>query len=111
MIGLNRVNLIGNLGETPEFLTLNEERVVLKFSLATNRYYKDKAGVRHDATDWHRVLMWGELAKLGRDLLKKGSLVHIGGELRTRDYLDSAGVKHYVTEILVREFLLLDKRV
>ncbi|TAF31509.1 MAG: single-stranded DNA-binding protein [Cytophagales bacterium] len=110
MKGLNKVTLIGNLGDAPEVKVLAEEVKVAKFSLATNEFYKDQNGLQQAHTEWHTIVAWRGLAVLAEKYLRKGSLVYIEGKLKTRSYLGQDGKKHYVTEIIAQEITLLDKK-
>jgi single-strand DNA-binding protein len=109
MRGLNKVQLIGNLGSDPEVKTLEGNIAVAKFSLATNESYKDKEGKTITDTEWHSIVMWRGLAETAAKYLKKGSLVFMEGKIKTRHYDDKDGHKKYVTEIVVDHFLMLDK--
>jgi single-strand DNA-binding protein len=109
MRGLNKVQLIGNLGSDPELKTLEGNIAVVKFSLATNESYKDKEGKTITDTEWHTIVMWRGLAETAGKYLKKGSLVFIEGKIKTRHYDDKDGNKKYVTEIVADNFLMLDK--
>jgi single-strand DNA-binding protein len=109
MRGLNKVQLIGNLGSDPEVKTLEANLTVAKFSLATNESYKDKEGKTITDTEWHTIVMWRGLAETASKYLKKGSLVFIEGKIKTRHYEDKEGNKKYVTEIVADNFLMLDK--
>ncbi|MFN8356323.1 MAG: single-stranded DNA-binding protein [Spirosomataceae bacterium] len=111
MRGLNKVQLIGNLGKDPDFQTLEGNISVAKFTLATTELFKDKNGQLHSQTDWHQVVLWRGLADLAQKYLSKGSLVYIEGKLKTRNYNDPSGNKHYVTEIVAEELILLDKKM
>jgi single-strand DNA-binding protein len=110
MKGLNKVQLIGNLGNDPDFQVLEGNISVAKFSLATTETYKDKNGVNQSTTDWHNVVLWRGLADLAKNYLTKGSLVYIEGKLRTRSFEDKEGNKKYVTEIIAEQLILLDKK-
>lgn len=110
MRGLNKVTLIGNLGNIPEIQILENNVKVAKISLATSETYKDDIGQTHTITDWHNIVLWRGLAELAQKFLYKGSLVYIEGKLRTRSYEDKDGQKKYVTEIIGEQLLLLDKK-
>ena len=110
MRGLNKVTLIGNLGNDPSVQTLEGNIKVAKFSLATTESYKDSNGQNQSITDWHNVVLWRGLADLANNYLKKGSLVYVEGKLKTRNYDDKDGQKKYVTEIIAEQVLLLDKK-
>lgn len=102
----NQVRLIGNLGMTPEIKTFEGGKVMAKMSVATNETYKNANGERVQETQWHNVIAWGKTAELAAQLLKKGSEVAIEGKLLNRSYEDQKGVKHYVTEIQLNEFVI-----
>ena len=110
MVGLNKVSLIGNLGNDPDFQTLEGGISVAKFSLATTEVFKDKNGEKHTTTDWHTIVLWRGLADLAHKYLKKGGHVFIEGKLKTRSYDDKEGHKRYVTEIIGEQLILLDKK-
>lgn len=107
----NSVQLIGNLGNAPEIVTLESSKKLAKFSLAVNESYKNANGEKVDNTNWFNVVAWGKSAELIEQLLNKGSQVAINGKLSSRSYEDKEGQKKYVTEIILNEFLLLDSRV
>ena len=92
MRGLNKVTLIGNLGEDPDIQVLDGKVPVAKFSLATSETYRDKSSQLHISTDWHTVVLWRGLAELAQAYLRKGSLVYLEGKLKTRHYEDAAGI-------------------
>lgn len=110
MKGINKVILVGNLGDAPEVKTLPTEVKVARFSLATTEFYKDAQGQKQSHTEWHTVLAWRGLAELAEKYLHKGSLAYIEGKLKTRHYEDTNGKMHYVTEIIAQEITLLDKK-
>ncbi|GAA3962738.1 single-stranded DNA-binding protein [Hymenobacter antarcticus] len=110
MRGLNKVTLIGNLGKDPEINVLDGNVPVAKFSLATTETWRDKAGQLQSSTDWHSVVLWRGLAELAQAYLRRGSLIYLEGKLKTRHYDDAAGVRHYVTEIIGEQVLMLDKK-
>lgn len=110
MRGLNKVTLIGNLGQDPQVQVLDGHVAVAKFSIATSESFRDKSGQRHTSTDWHSVVLWRGLAELAQAYLRKGSLVYLEGKLKTRHYDDAGGQRHYVTEIIGEQVLLLDKK-
>ncbi len=110
MKGLNKVTLIGNLGNKPNVQTLDGNVKVAKFSLATTESYKDSNGQNQLSTDWHNVVLWRGLADLAEKYLHKGSLVYVEGKIKTRNYDDKDGQKKYVTEIVAEQVILLDKK-
>jgi single-strand DNA-binding protein len=106
----NKVQLIGNLGNAPEIKNLESGKKMARLSIATNESYKKENGERVTETQWHNVIAWGKVAEIAEQYLSKGSEVAVEGKLTYRDYTDKDGVKRYVTEIVVNELLLLDKK-
>ena len=104
----NKVQLIGNLGNNPEIITLDSGKKLAKFSIATNESYKNLEGEKITDTQWHNVVAWNKPAELIEQFLKKGSEVLIEGKLTSRSY-EVDGIKRYVTEVVCNEFLMLDK--
>lgn len=99
---LNKVELIGNLGNDPEFRTLPNGNGVAQLSIATSEKWKDKTTQEtKEKTEWHRVVIFGKLAEIASQYLRKGSKVFIEGALQTRKWQDQAGVERYTTEIVV----------
>lgn len=111
MRGLNKVTLIGNLGKDPETQQLEGNLSVAKFSLATTEIFKDRSGQSQSQTEWHTIVLWRSLADLAGKYLQKGSLVFIEGKLKTRQFEDKEGKKHYVTEVVAEQLIMLDKKV
>jgi single-strand DNA-binding protein len=103
----NNVRLIGRLGMNPEVKELNSGKKLAKFSIATQDTYKDEDGKRVSDTQWHNLVVWGKQAEIAGKYLKKGSEVAVEGKLTSRSYTDKEGVKRYVTEIVISEFLML----
>jgi len=106
----NSVRLVGNLGMDPEVKVFDNNRKLAKLSLATNESYKNDKGEKVTETQWHNVIIWGAQAKFAEDILKKGDEVAIDGKLANRSYTDKDGIKRYVTEIVVSEFLKIGAR-
>lgn len=106
----NKVQLIGNLGNAPEIKNLESGKKMARLSIATNESNKKENGERVTETQWHNVIAWGKVAEIAEQYLSKGSEVAVEGKLTYRDYTDKDGVKRYVTEIVVNELLLLDKK-
>lgn len=107
---VNKVILVGNLGKDPDLRSTPQGKSVCSFSLATSESYLDKATNEwKDITDWHNVVMWDRLADNASKFLKKGSKVYIEGSLKHRSYEGKDGVTRYVTEVLAREMVLIDK--
>lgn len=111
MASVNKVILVGNLGRDPETRYMPSGEAVCNFSLATSETWKDKAtGERKEATEWHRVVLFGRLAEIAAQYLRKGSAVYIEGSLRTRKYTDKDGVERYSTEIRADTMKMLGGR-
>jgi single-strand DNA-binding protein len=106
----NSVRLIGNLGAAPEVKNLEKGNKVAKLSLATNETYTNQKGEKVTETQWHNLVVWGKTAEIAEKYLTKGSEVAIEGKLTSRSYTDKEGVKKYITEIVVNDFLMLDKK-
>lgn len=105
----NRVQLIGNLGSTPEVKSLENGNKVARFSVATSEDYMNKKGEKISATHWHNIVAWGNLAGVAEKLLKKGNEVVIDGKLSSRSYTTKDGSKRYVTEVVAQELVLNNK--
>lgn len=104
---VNKVILIGRLGQDPELRYSAGGRACANMSIATNRAWTDSEGKKNERTDWHRCLAWGKLAEIIGEWLKKGSQVYIEGRIQTRSYEDNNGVKKYITEVVVEEMEML----
>ncbi len=107
---LNRVELIGNLGQDPDIKSFPDGGMIANISVATTRSFKDRNGEWQDRTEWHRVTMRGFNAQNAEKYLHKGSKVFIEGELQTRSYEDRDGNTRYITEINTNSFIMLDPR-
>ncbi|AMR31974.1 single-stranded DNA-binding protein [Mucilaginibacter sp. PAMC 26640] len=107
----NSVRLIGNLGMDPEVKTFENNRKLARLSIAVNESYKNEKGEKITETQWHTIVMWGAQASLAESLLKKGDPIAIEGKLASRNYNDKDGVKRYVTEIVVNEFVKIGAKV
>ena len=103
----NKVQLIGNLGNNPEIITLESGKKLAKFSIATNENYKNAQGEKVTNTEWHNLVAWGKTAEIAENYLEKGKEIAIEGKLTTRSYDDKDGNKRYITEVVVSELLLL----
>ena len=100
--GINKVILVGHLGQDPEVRYMPNGNAVANISVATSETWKDKqTGESKDKTEWHRVVIFGRLAEIAGEYLKKGSQVYIEGQLQTRKWQDQSGIDHYTTEIVV----------
>ena len=110
MASINKVILVGNLGQDPEVKYMPSGGAVTNISIATTDSWKDKAtGEKKENTEWHRVVFFNRLAEIVGEYLRKGSQVYIEGNLRTRSWEDN-GVKRYSTEIVAREMQMLGSR-
>lgn len=107
---VNKVQLVGRLGDTPEIKVLNSGKKMARFSMATSESYVDAKGVNVVDTQWHKLVAWGHVAGIAEKQLTKGVEVSIQGKLVHRNYLDKEGVKKYITEVVVAEILLLDNK-
>ena len=103
----NKVQLIGNLGNNPEIITLDSGKKLAKMSIATNETYKNAQGDKVTDTQWHNVVAWNKTADIIENYLQKGSEVAIEGKLTNRSYEDKDGIKKYITEIVCNELLML----
>lgn len=100
--GVNKVILVGNLGNDPEVRYMPNGGAVANLTLATSESWRDKqTGETKEKTEWHRVVLFGKLAEVAGEYLRKGSQIYIEGALQTRKWTDNAGVEKYTTEIVV----------
>jgi len=100
--GVNKVILVGNLGQDPEIRYMPNGGAVANITLATSESWRDKqSGETKEKTEWHRVVLFGKLAEVAGEYLRKGSQIYIEGKLTTRKWTDQAGVEKYTTEIHV----------
>ncbi len=106
----NKVQLIGNLGNDPEIITLESGKKLAKFSLATNESYKNAKGERVTDTQWHNVVAWGKTAEIIESFVTKGKEVAIEGKLSNRSWEDKDGNKRYTTEVVCIELLMLGNK-
>ncbi|UJP64594.1 single-stranded DNA-binding protein [Mongoliitalea daihaiensis] len=107
----NKVQLIGRLGTKPELKEFESGKKKVSFSLATNEYYYNKAGERVEETTWHNLAAWDKTAENLSKLLDKGAEIAIEGKITNRSYEDKDGVKKYLTEIIIDEFVLFGEKV
>src|SRR5215210_5149006 len=115
MAGVNKVILVGNLGDDPEARSLNNGGEVVNLRVATSESWKDRDGNRQERTEWHSVAIFNEnLARVAKNYLRKGSKVYLEGQLQTRKWQDQSGNDRYSTEIVLQKFrgelVLLDSR-
>ncbi|HLV70332.1 single-stranded DNA-binding protein [Xanthomarina gelatinilytica] len=105
----NKVQLIGRLGQDPEIINFEDGNKMAKFSLATDDSYKDKKGEKVERTYWHNIIVKGGLVKVVENYITKGKEIAVEGKLTNRSWEDKDGKKHYTTEILCNELLMLSK--
>ncbi len=109
--GVNKVILIGNLGQDPEVKYMPNGGAVTNVTIATSESWKDKStGEQKEKTEWHRVVFFQRLAEIVGEYLKKGSKVYIEGKLQTRKWQDQSGNDRYTTEIVANDMQMLDSR-
>ncbi len=109
MPSLNKVMIIGNVGNEPEMRFIASGKPVTTFSVATNRTYSSAEGERKEETEWFNVVVWNKLAELCNQFLGKGRLVYVEGRMRTRSWDGQDGQKHYRTELIGKQVTFLDK--
>ena len=115
MAGVNKVILVGNLGDDPEVRSLNNGGEVVNLRVATSERWKDRDGNQQERTEWHRVVIFNEnLGRVAKSYLKKGSKVYLEGQIQTRKWQDQSGQDRYSTEVVLQRFRgelqLLDSR-
>lgn len=109
--GINKVTLIGNLGQDPETRYMPSGDAVTNLRIATNESWKDKqTGEQKERTEWHSVVTFGRLAEISAEYLNKGSQVYVEGKLRTRKWQDRDGQDRYTTEVVANEMQMLGSR-
>jgi single-strand DNA-binding protein len=109
-MSVNKVILVGRLGKDPETRYTGSGQQVCNFSMATDETYKDRSGERQKRTEWHKIVMWGRLAEIAQQYLKRGSLIYVEGRLQTRQWDDQTGNKRYTTEIVANVMKMLGGR-
>ncbi|HCH5666892.1 TPA: single-stranded DNA-binding protein [Vibrio parahaemolyticus] len=103
--GINKVILVGNLGNDPEIRYMPNGGAVANITIATSESWRDKAtGEQREKTEWHRVVLFGKLAEVAGECLRKGSQVYVEGQLQTRKWQDQSGQDRYSTEVVVQGF-------
>jgi single-strand DNA-binding protein len=115
MAGINKVILVGNLGQKPEVKFASNGNAIANLSVATSESWTDKnTGQKQEKTEWHRVSLFGKLAEIAGQYLDKGSKVYVEGKLQTRKWQDQSGADRYTTEVVVSGFngtlQMLDRR-
>jgi single-strand DNA-binding protein len=108
--GLNKVMIIGHLGRDPEMRYTPSGRPVTTFSVATSRSWHSADGERHEETEWFNIVAWGSLAEICNQHLRKGQQVYVEGRLQTRRWEDTEGNKHFTTELVAKEMIMLGDR-
>ena len=105
MAGVNKVILVGNLGDDPEARSLEQRRRGRQSAVATSETWKDSDGNRQERTEWHRVVIFNEnLGRVAKSYLRKGSKVYLEGQLQTRKWKDQSGADKYSTEVVLQRF-------
>ena len=108
--GVNKVILVGNLGQDPEVRYMPNGKAVANISLATSESWKDQQGQPQERTEWHRCVAYERLAEVIGEYLRKGSKIYLEGKLHTREWQDQQGQKRYTTEIVIQEMQMLDSK-
>ncbi len=105
-MSINKVILVGNVGQDPEIRTTGDGREIASFSLATSESWKDKStGEKRDKTEWHRLVIFSQgLVGIAKSYVKKGTKLYIEGSLQTRKWTDKDGVEKYTTEVVLQNF-------
>jgi len=103
----NKVQLIGRVGNTPEVILLESGKKLVKFAMATNDSYKNEKGDKVEDTQWHNLIVWSKLVDVVEQYVNKGDEIAIEGKLTNRSYDDKEGNKRYVSEIVVKELMML----
>ena len=106
----NRVQLIGNLGNDPEIITLDSGKKIAKFNIATNEVFKNSNGDKETNTEWHRVVCFGNTAEIVESYITKGKEVAIDGKLTHNSWEDKDGNKRYSTDVVCNELLMLGNK-
>lgn len=108
--GLNKIQIIGHLGKDPEMRYTPSGKPVTTFTMAVSRAWNSADGERHTETEWFNVVAWGNLAEICKAHLTKGQQVYVEGRLQTRGWEDEDGKKHFRTELVANEMILLGDR-
>jgi single-strand DNA-binding protein len=107
---LNKVQLIGRLGQDPELKYTQSGVAVVNFSMATSMQWKDQDGNKQEKTEWHNIVAWRGLAETCANYLKKGSKIYVEGRLETDTWEDENKKKHYKTKVLIDDLIMLDNK-
>ncbi len=108
--GVNKVILVGNIGQDPEVRYMPNGNAVANLSLATSESWKDQSGQMQEKTEWHRLTMYRRLAEIAGEYLRKGSQIYVEGKLQTRKWQDQSGQDKYTTEVIVDQMQMLGGR-
>jgi primosomal replication protein N len=106
----NKVQLIGNVGQAPELTVLDSGKKVIRFSLATNEFYRNAAGEKVQQTQWHNLVAWGRTAEIIHKYVTKGKEIAIEGKLASRSYETKEGEKRFITEVIVNEVFMMGNK-
>lgn len=109
MSGVNKVILVGRLGNDPEIRYTQQGVAVTNFNIATSENWVDKGGQKQERTEWHRIVVWGKMAEICSQYLGKGRQVYVEGRLQTRQWEDKDGQKRYTTEVVAATVQFLDR--
>lgn len=109
-MSVNKVIIIGNLGRDPETRYSADGTAVTNINVATTENWKNKQGEKQEKTEWHRISMFGKVAEIAGQYLKKGSMAYFEGKLQTRKWQDKEGVERYTTEIVADRMQMLGKK-
>jgi single-strand DNA-binding protein len=107
---MNKVILVGRLGQDPEVRYTENGTAVANLSLATTQTWKSKSGEKKEKTEWHRIVVFGNTAEFAKEYLRKGTMLAVDGQLRTRKWEDRDGTTKYTTEVLARQLTPLSSR-
>jgi len=107
MASINKVTILGRLGQDPEYRMTTTNLAVCTLNVATSDIYM-KDNKKEEKTEWHRIILWAKLADIAKNYLKKGRQVYIEGKIQTRSWEDQTGQKRYTTEIIANQIVLLD---
>ena len=110
MRGVNKAILIGRLGKDPDVVNFDSGSKKVSFPLATSDSYKNRSGERVETTEWHNIVIWGKLADIAEQYLRKGDPIYLEGKIETRNYDDKDGNKRYITEIRTNSFTMLGSK-
>ncbi|QHS34425.1 single-stranded DNA-binding protein (plasmid) [Piscirickettsia salmonis] len=107
MRGVNKVIIVGRLGQDPEIRSTQSGESVATLSVATSEQWQDQHGVNHESIEWHRVVLFSGLANIAKDYLRKGAQVYVEGKIKTRKWQDNQGKDRYTTEIVGKTMQML----